>query len=54
MADKLMYIPNNDIQSDPLSKVETLKYSTLESTNQNLLQVANIVRLTNKVHYFKT
>ena len=28
MADKLMYIPNNDIQSDPLSKVETLKYST--------------------------
>ena len=50
MVDKLIYIPNDDIQNYPFyiainrRKVWTLK----ESTNHNLATVHKVVRPTNK------
>ena len=46
MADKFMYIPNDDLHNYQL--VETFGHSFTESTNQNSQKVAKVGRPTNK------
>ena len=51
MADKLMYIPNDDKQITPLDYNQGLKRLVTqlnESTNQNLVKVPKVVKPTNK------
>ena len=57
MADKLMYIPNNDNQNYPFCRLQ-LKVKTLEInnhltglTNQNSTKVTKVVRPTNKKNF---
>ncbi len=55
MADKLMYIPNDDTQIIPfLDYNYWLKHLDTESTNQNSLKVPNVVTPTNKKTILKT
>ena len=49
MADKLMYIPNDDTQKYPFCRLELNYLSTQlkKLTNQNFKKVPKVVRLTN-------
>ena len=51
MADKLMYISNNDAQIYPFRRlqlvVETLDAELYEPTNQNTIKVLIVVKQTN-------
>ena len=48
MADKFIYIPNNDSQNYPFCRLKRLDTQRNEPTNQNLVEVPNIVEIVRK------
>ena len=58
MADKLMYIANDDTQNYPLCRlqlvVETFGHSDKEPTNQNLIKVPRLLGKQIRKRYNKT
>ena len=50
MVDKLMYIPNNDIQNYPFCKLQLVvkTFGLNKPTNQNFIKVPKVVESTNK------
>ena len=52
MADRLMYIPNDETQNYPFCRLQ-LVVALNEPTNQNSMKVLKVVKPTNKKIYYK-
>ena len=52
MADKLIYIPNDDTQKKTLGRFK-LVVETFGHTTQNLIKVSKVVKPTNKITLFQ-
>ena len=54
MAQKLMYIPNDDIENYPFCRLQSW-FKTFQPTNQNSMKVPKVVKPINKKKgYYKT
>ena len=54
MAQKLMYIPSDDIENYPFCRLQSW-FKTFEPTNQNSMKVPKVVKPINKKKgYYKT
>ena len=58
MADKLMYIPNDDTQTYPFCRLQyrlkRLDFQLNEPANQNSIKGTKVFKPTNKKRYYKT